>query len=828
MDVNEASAPANIDGDTQWELSRATEDNNTITGHVCDTKATGAYLTLLDEEAEQFTFMAIMDAGPKPRDIRVLHSSFDDARPHLEKLNRDGYGIFVNVNETDLTGRKLENMKRVRSLYIEQDRPGAPEPPLVPNFVVESSPGKFHKYLLVDGMTLEQFAPVQQRLVDDYGSDPNAKDLSRVLRLPGFYHLKDPARPHLVKIVEESGQPPYTCAQMVEALPPVLIAGRDAAAGIGGSVMKGTGVAFSNTQVYAKIAQLSAALAHISPDMDYQQWVDIGMGLKDASNTEDMLNVWRRWSALGSMFRPGECEYRWQSFKRRDREEKVSISTVFWYARMDDGVSLRPAWDGRTPVHTAEQRALVAEERKRLLEQFSSQHRVLNALGQARIVSRQLDEGVDSHVTEFSTFSDFSALHVEKVPIVEWEDNTPVYSRVPMVPLWLFSEYRLQYNKIIFKPVAGKIAGGTTLPEGHAYNLYQGLAIAPVKNDRLLKPILDHILIVLCGGDKTLYAWFIRWAAYMYQHPGEPGHSVPIFIGEEGTGKNLVLDIFPASFGSHGLMVSDKSHIVGDFNDHLATSVCVFSNEAEWSGRDSLGVWKGLITDKTLSLHRKYMPRYSVKNCVHMLVSSNSDSPVPVGFTDRRHVFFQVSNDRYGDSDYFKSLSDTIDNGGAAALIHHLLNLPLGDWSPRFIPREVNSAKIAQKLEGSDSITQWWYECLQAGEFIFYPRGANDQGVAGQCAVASEEWLKKSTTLWNSFLFPSYQSWCQRHSGAIVATDSAVTRKLRKLCPRHVVARDSKKRGTCVPQVEVCRESFEVISKDPIDWLELEKPFSFI
>ena len=32
---------------------------------------------------------------------------------------------------------------------------------------------------------------IEERIIESYGSDPNAKDLSRVLRVPGFLHRKD-------------------------------------------------------------------------------------------------------------------------------------------------------------------------------------------------------------------------------------------------------------------------------------------------------------------------------------------------------------------------------------------------------------------------------------------------------------------------------------------------------------------------------------------------------------------------------------------------------------------------------------------------------------
>ena len=66
--------------------------------------------------------------------------------------------------------------------------------------VVETSPGNFHFYWLVadhwpaDGLGKVDFAAVLECMVADYGSDKAAKDISRVLRVPGFMHRKNPPK----------------------------------------------------------------------------------------------------------------------------------------------------------------------------------------------------------------------------------------------------------------------------------------------------------------------------------------------------------------------------------------------------------------------------------------------------------------------------------------------------------------------------------------------------------------------------------------------------------------------------------------------------------
>lgn len=184
------------------------------------------FLTLLDEEAEQFCFRTFTDDKankPNPDPLAQIHQgAFIDLAPRLTALNQRGAGIFVTVNATDGRGGKKENIIRVRALWQECDHGDEPTLPVEPHLSVESSPGKCHNYILVEGLPTDMFGPAQERMVVDYGSDPAAKDLPRVLRLPGFFHLKDPAKPHLVRLIHESGRQPTPWAKLRDTLPPVL------------------------------------------------------------------------------------------------------------------------------------------------------------------------------------------------------------------------------------------------------------------------------------------------------------------------------------------------------------------------------------------------------------------------------------------------------------------------------------------------------------------------------------------------------------------------------------------------------------------------------
>ena len=198
---------------TSWPRSQAAERPNLPP----DRDQAERFLRLLDEDAERFTFQTFDDSKDRKdhRLVRVLHGTLAEHWQELCRLNEAGAGIFVTVQETDLRGRKKENIVRVRAIFQEADRPGCPELPTPAHIEVESSPGKFHRYILLDDCPLDGFGPLQESLVESFGSDPNAKDLARVLRLPGFFHQKDPDRPHLVRITAESGELPLGYAEAI-------------------------------------------------------------------------------------------------------------------------------------------------------------------------------------------------------------------------------------------------------------------------------------------------------------------------------------------------------------------------------------------------------------------------------------------------------------------------------------------------------------------------------------------------------------------------------------------------------------------------------------
>ncbi|MEN8896910.1 MAG: DUF3987 domain-containing protein [Yoonia sp.] len=167
------------------------------------------FLEKLDPKATSWTFQTF-DDNAKRKDqslARKLHGTLEEHAAAVADMQARGAGVYVTVNETDLKGRSVENITRVRAFFLDLD--GAPLDPVTaweePHIICETSPGRYHTFWLVDDCPLDAFRQVQKDLIATFGGDKCIHDLPRVMRLPGFWHLK--GDPYMVRMIETGASP---------------------------------------------------------------------------------------------------------------------------------------------------------------------------------------------------------------------------------------------------------------------------------------------------------------------------------------------------------------------------------------------------------------------------------------------------------------------------------------------------------------------------------------------------------------------------------------------------------------------------------------------
>lgn len=139
-------------------------------------------------------------------------------------LNRMGYGIFFTINGFRGRRRK-QDLVCINGWGVDIDEGDKTEQmaliqnaPLPPSIIIETKRGYQPIYLAKDAKIENYLEITRDRLRPYFNADPNACDVCRLLRVPGYLHLKDPNAPFLIK--EISNKPLfYTEEQIREAFP---------------------------------------------------------------------------------------------------------------------------------------------------------------------------------------------------------------------------------------------------------------------------------------------------------------------------------------------------------------------------------------------------------------------------------------------------------------------------------------------------------------------------------------------------------------------------------------------------------------------------------
>jgi hypothetical protein len=147
--------------------------------------------------------------------IYALHDSDPDLKrrgafeidiSEAGEYNKKGYGIFGTFNDYE-GARKKENTTKINFWFADIDDGTKEEQmsrivdlPVKPTVVIETKNG-YHCYWKAIDATIASFRDIQVGLIKKLTADPACKEPVRLLRVPGYNHLKDPSNPFKIKIV---------------------------------------------------------------------------------------------------------------------------------------------------------------------------------------------------------------------------------------------------------------------------------------------------------------------------------------------------------------------------------------------------------------------------------------------------------------------------------------------------------------------------------------------------------------------------------------------------------------------------------------------------
>ena len=199
--------------------------------HYHKTKMSNIQLEMMREKYPHFKECTIQlfDDTKQWRDLarKIDQNKFDNDKLEmwLEKYNEMWAGVFFSINSMNPWERDKANVTRVNAWACEVDNLSKEDQlklisvaPLAPSLVIESNKS-FHMYRFAKDGNIENWTKICWWLRNFFGWDPAiASDISRVLRVPGYYHMKDKNNPFMCNIVDWNWEY-YTEEEMLKAYP---------------------------------------------------------------------------------------------------------------------------------------------------------------------------------------------------------------------------------------------------------------------------------------------------------------------------------------------------------------------------------------------------------------------------------------------------------------------------------------------------------------------------------------------------------------------------------------------------------------------------------
>jgi hypothetical protein len=242
------------------------------------------------------------------------------AKPEAVRSQK-AYIAAVNCLFSEFDARPPERGKSVLRAHIAQLDPQ-------PSVIVDSG-GGYHCYWLLEepfriksGSDRRRIDALQKGWVSYTGGDGDAKDLTRMLRLPGTRNFKyTPPRP-VRWVAHDLGQAyplPELEAKARPFMPRKRTSRQASAAG--------------RTPTLRDVADAARWLDRLAAWRcdEYEPWVEVGMALSELGTVG--LALWDLWSRKSDKYEPSVCTDKWDTFAPG---EGLTLASLHYWAEEDD------------------------------------------------------------------------------------------------------------------------------------------------------------------------------------------------------------------------------------------------------------------------------------------------------------------------------------------------------------------------------------------------------------------------------------------------------------------------------------------------------------
>jgi Family of unknown function (DUF5906) len=237
-------------------------------------------------------------------------------------------------------------------------------------------------------------------------------------------------------------------------------------------------------------------------------------------------------------------------------------------------------------------------------------------------------------------------------------------------------------------------------------------------------PWLDHVRKVY--GDDAQH--IVLWLAHRVQRPHEKINHALVLGGNQGIGKDTLLEPVKRAVGPWNFAEVSPKHVVGRFNGFLQSVILRINEARDLGDSDRFGFYDHMkayvaAPPDVLRVDEKNLREHSILNCCGAILTSNHKAD---GFylpaDDRRHfvAWSELTKEDFT-PDYWNQLWTWYDQGGDRHVAAHLAGLDLTAFDPKApppktpafwdivdanrSPEDAELADVLDRLRNPDAVT---------------------------------------------------------------------------------------------------------------------------
>lgn len=244
------------------------------------------------------------------------------------------------------------------------------------------------------------------------------------------------------------------------------------------------------------------------------------------------------------------------------------------------------------------------------------------------VVKKEDDKGkLEIVLMDYDSFKKFSNLHIIYI------NNKPTPPSELLTPQ--FSAYISVKGVTLFSEEEGKL------------NIFTGWNVKAKDHGIDLSPFLSFVGDVICQHNKDAAEYLLSWMAHIVQLPAERNGTAILLLGDEGTGKSTLANLFCELLGRQytNPNVTRLASLTGRFNSSIVSGkVLTVLNEV---GRDftkaDLARLKAAITEKVINCEKKFAQAGDVPNYQNIFITTNEIKKWALRAEDRRFLVLEAA-----------------------------------------------------------------------------------------------------------------------------------------------------------------------------------------